>query len=75
MTLAARLAKLELAIGHGDAPPALVILSADGTHDASGQVITLPPAGSGPRSVILRRGQPAPPRLVAADPPPPDPDR
>ena len=73
MALAARLARLELALGRGDAPPTgSIVFTTDGIHDASGRVIALPPAGAGPLSVILLRGpEPALPRMVAAEPPPP----
>ena len=71
MSLSARLARLELALGPGDDAPALVVLSADGIHDADGLVINLPAVSGGVRSVILKRGpEPAPTRPAAPDPHP-----
>ena len=73
-----RLTRLEAALGRREERPGLIVfVGADGVpRTRDGQEIDLnatPPGGVG--VVLIRGPEPALPRLVAADPPPPDPDR
>ena len=75
-----RLTRLEATLNRPDTPPGLIVMvGANGIARRPGGVevdlATLTTVPGGPLSVVLRRGEPAPPRLVATDPPPPDPDR
>ena len=74
MTLTSRLARLEAALGGDDdaAPLMLVVERPDGTWWANGMEVDK--TMTAPR-VVLCRGEPAPPRVRSADPPPPHDDK
>ena len=67
-TLAARLDKIEAAVGRREERPAgIAFVGADGIARGPGGVEVDPATAL----VLLIRGEPAPPRLVATDPLPP----
>ena len=75
--LTGRLARLEAALGHRDEVPGLIVfIGVDGVpRTGDGVEIDLDATPPGVVGVILRRAEPAPPRLVAADPPSPHDDK
>ena len=70
-SLELRLTRLETAFGRRDeVPVGIALVGADGIARGPGGVAVDPATVQ----VLLYRGEPAPPRLVAADPPPPHED-